>query len=108
MAGTNKNKSKVTIGPAVFDSLWTVVSFDLANAGTGYAVGDRVRLIWSLGSFNAVFGVITVGAGGAVEDMTILTGGVYNGNIEFTQPCKTLTGHGTGLQIVPHTANLRR
>lgn len=65
-------------------------------AGTGYAVGDTVTFVQG-GASNATAKVTSIGGGGAVTGLAILTDGT--GYAVANALTTTTTGSGTGLQI---------
>ena len=75
-----------------------VISQSITAAGTGYAVGDTITVTGGIYSQQTTYTVATIGGGGAVTGLTIVSNGVYT--VPPGTPASTTTsGNGTGLTL---------
>lgn len=75
-----------------------VISQTITAAGTGYAVGDTITVTGGIYSQQTTYTVATIGGGGSVTGLTIVSNGVYT--IPPGTPASTTTsGNGTGLTL---------
>jgi hypothetical protein len=75
-----------------------VISQTITTAGTGYAVGNTITVTGGIYSQQTTYTVSSIGGGGAVTGLTIVSNGVYTvppGTPAFT----TTSGNGTGLTL---------
>lgn len=75
-----------------------VISQAITAAGTGYAVGDTITVTGGIYSQQTTYTVATIGAGGSVTGLTVVSNGVYT--VPPGTPASTTTsGNGTGLTL---------
>ena len=75
-----------------------VISYAIAAAGTGYAVGDTITVTGGIYSQQNTYLVASIGGSGAVATMTTVSNGVYT-VIPGTPASTTTSGNGTGLTL---------
>jgi len=74
------------------------ISQSITTAGTGYAVGDTITVTGGIYSQQTTYTVATIGGGGAVTGLTVVSNGVYT--VPPGTPAATTTsGNGTGLTL---------
>lgn len=78
-------------------SLGRATSAAVALAGTGYANGNQVRTAAECLGTPATFTITSVGGGGAVTGVALLTGGT--GCVPGTDDTVAITGVGTGFKV---------
>ena len=75
-----------------------VIGQTITTAGTGYAVGDTITVTGGIYSQQTTYTVASIGGGGAVTGLTIVSNGVYT--VPPGTPASTTTsGNGTGLTL---------
>lgn len=89
----------VTVGTVITALGGTaVISQVITTAGTGYAVGDTITVTGGIYSQQTTYTVATIGGGGTVTGLTLVSNGVYT--IPPGTPASTTTsGNGTGLTL---------
>jgi hypothetical protein len=75
-----------------------VISQSITAAGTGYAVGDTITVTGGIYSQQTTYTIATIGGGGAVTGLNVVSNGVYT--VPPGTPAATTTsGNGTGLTL---------